>query len=154
MVRAGAWVAGLVLAAMPAMAQQMDFSKVEFQAVPVAENIYMLSGGQGGNIGVCVGKQDVLVIDDQFAPLTDKIMAAVRKLSDKPIKFLLNTHFHGDHTGGNENFAKAGVTIIAQDNTFARLSQEQKGALSGKTSPPQPKAAWPGLSLTLGAVSH
>ena len=110
--RLSAITLGLGLALLPAMvqAQEQDFSAVEIKTVPVAENIYVLYG-EGGNIRVSVGPDGVFLIDDQFAPLTDKIRAAIAKLSDQPIKFVLNTHWHFDHVGGNENLGSAGTII-------------------------------------------
>lgn len=136
----------LVLAAGPLRAQQPDFSKVEIQTIQVADGIYMLVG-QGGNIGVCIGEDGVFLIDNQFAQLTDKIIAAVRTLTDQPIKFLINTHWHADHTGGNENFGNLGVTLIAQDNVYVRMSNEQVGPFSGRVSPPAPEAALPVITF-------
>src|SRR5262245_8048259 len=98
---------GLALLAGAARAQSED---VKIETIPVRPGISMLTG-QGGNIGVSVGDDGVLLIDDQFAPLTDKIRAAVGALSPEPIRFVVNTHWHGDHTGGNENLGKAGVLI-------------------------------------------
>src|SRR4051812_8885746 len=103
-----------------AVQAQEDFSKVQVKTEKINASTYMLTGA-GGNIGVSVGPDAVFVIDDQFAPLSPKIKAAIGKLSDKPIRFLVNTHFHGDHTGGNENFLRDGVTIFAQDNVRTRL---------------------------------
>src|SRR5438874_13625716 len=97
------------LFALSAAAQQ-DFSKVEIQTQKLADSVYMLTGA-GGNIGLSVGDDGVVMIDDQFAPLTPKIQEAIGKLSQKPVRFLVNTHWHFDHTGGNENFGKAGATI-------------------------------------------
>ncbi len=91
----------------------------------LSEHVYMLTG-QGGNIGVSIGDDGVFMIDDQFAPLSAKILTAVRKLSNKPIKFLVNTHWHGDHTGGNVNFQKEGATILAHDNVRKRLKETPK----------------------------
>jgi glyoxylase-like metal-dependent hydrolase (beta-lactamase superfamily II) len=108
-----------------------DFSKVEIKPHQVAGNVYYLEG-QGGNVGVLVGDDGVLMIDDQFAPLTDKIMAAVKKLSTKPVRLLVNTHVHGDHTGGNENIGKLGINIMAHDNVRVRLA---KGVNGGAPSP-------------------
>src|SRR5467141_2468517 len=90
-----------------------DFSKVEIKTTKVANNFYTLEG-QGGTIGVLAGPDGVLLVDSQFAPLTEKIVAAIRKISNSPIRFLINTHVHGDHTGGNENLGKMGVTIFAR----------------------------------------
>jgi glyoxylase-like metal-dependent hydrolase (beta-lactamase superfamily II) len=95
-------------------------NEVTIQTVKLSNSVYMLKG-QGGNIGVSIGTDGVFVIDDQFAPLTPKILSAIRALSDLPIKYVANTHFHGDHTGGNANFQKEGATIIAHDNVRARL---------------------------------
>ena len=104
-----------------AQAQQRNFDAVQIKTTKVAEGVYMLEG-EGGNIGVSAGEDGVFLIDDQYAPLTPKILAAVKEISDKPIRFLINTHWHGDHTGGNENLGKAGVVIVAQDNVYKRLS--------------------------------
>src|SRR5436190_23952872 len=95
----------LAVGAAFAQGQQQDFSKVEIKTHQVAGNFYYLEG-QGGNVGVLIGDDGVLMIDDQFAPLTEKIMAAVKQLSQKPVRLLVNTHVHGDHTGGNENIGK------------------------------------------------
>ena len=114
-------------AAQPAPAPQQDFSKVEIKTHQVAGNFYYLEG-QGGNIGVLIGDDGVLMIDDQFAPLTERIMAAVKALSQKPVRLLVNTHVHGDHTGGNENVGKLGINILAQDNVRVRLMKPVAGA--------------------------
>ena len=110
----------------PAPAPQQDFSKVEIKTHQVASNFYYLEG-QGGNVGVLIGDDGVLMIDDQFAPLTEKIMAAVKALSQKPVRMLVNTHVHGDHTGGNENVGKLGINILAQDNVRVRLLKPVTG---------------------------
>ncbi len=115
---------------------QQDFSAVEIKTHRVSGNVYYLEG-QGGNVGVLVGDDGVLMIDDQFAPLSEKLLAAIRALSDRPIRLLVNTHVHGDHTGGNENFGKMGIDIVAHDNVRARLA---RGVNSG---PPSPAAALP-----------
>jgi glyoxylase-like metal-dependent hydrolase (beta-lactamase superfamily II) len=110
---------------------QGRFDKVEITTTKLSDHTYMLEGA-GGNIGVSVGEDGVFVIDDQFAPLSEKILAAIKALSDKPLTFLVNTHHHGDHTGGNENMAKAGATIIAHDNVKKRLEGKQR---DGSTKP-------------------
>lgn len=110
----------LCLLVSPALMAQQDFSNVQVTPHHVAGNIYYLAG-QGGNIGVSVGEDGVVMIDDQFAPLTDKIVAAIRSLSDGEIRFLINTHVHPDHTGGNENFGNLGVVILARDEVRVRL---------------------------------
>lgn len=101
------------------------FDDVKIETIKLSDHVYMLIGA-GGNIGVSVGEDGVFVIDDQFAPLSEKILTAIKTLSDKPLNFLINTHWHGDHTGGNVNMAKAGATIIAHDNVKARLLQPKR----------------------------
>ncbi|MGB3773811.1 MAG: MBL fold metallo-hydrolase [Leeuwenhoekiella sp.] len=104
---------------------QRDFTDVTIKIVPVKDSIYMLQGS-GGNIGISVGADGVLMIDDEFAALSEKITAAIKTLSDKPIKFLANTHFHGDHTGGNAEFEEAGAIIFAQENVRKRLKMDDR----------------------------
>ena len=111
-----------VLATATALAQR-NFDNVEIKVIPVAKNIYMLEGS-GGNIGVSIGVDGNLIVDDQFAPLAEKIDAAVQKLNPGKLKFVLNTHHHGDHTGGNAAFGAKDATIIAQSNVRKRLSAE------------------------------
>ena len=111
----------------PAAPAQPDFAAVQIKVHKVAGNFYYLEG-QGGNVGVLVGDDGVLMIDDQFAPLTEKLVNAVKTISKKPIKMLVNTHVHGDHTGGNENIGKMGIEIIAHDNVRARLIKGVNGA--------------------------
>ena len=118
----------LVIAARP-MAQGQDFSKVEIKTTKVAGNFYVLEG-QGGAIGVLAGPDGVLMVDSQFAPLTEKIVAAIKQVSDGRIRYLINTHQHPDHTGGNENLAKMGVTIIARDELRSGLVR------AGAATPP------------------
>lgn len=102
---------------------QQSMDDVTITTEKVSDGIYMLQG-RGGNIGLSVGKDGVFMIDDQFAPLTDKIVTAIRKISKKPIRFLINTHHHGDHSGGNENLGKMGIDIAAHDNVYKRLSDD------------------------------
>jgi cyclase len=110
----------LALAALPAAAQQQDFSKVEIKVVPAAGNVYMLQGA-GGNIGVSAGSDGLLIVDDQFAPLAEKIRSALQGINSGKLKFVLNTHFHGDHTGGNPTFG-AEAPVVAQENVRKRLA--------------------------------
>lgn len=141
----------LVFAAV-AQAQQPDFSKVQIKATKVAGNVYMLEGS-GGNIGVSVGDDGLLIVDDQFAPLADKIRAALKSLADKKLRFILNTHWHGDHTGGNVAFGPEG-TIIAHDNVRKRLSTEQRSTVFNNTTPPSPKEALPVITFDQTLTVH
>lgn len=153
------WKASLavaVLAAAPVVvshAQDDDFSKVEMRTEKVADGVYMLAGA-GGNIGVSAGDDGVFLIDDEFAPLTDKIRAAVAAINPKPIRFLVNTHWHGDHTGGNENLGKAGVVIIAHDNVRQRMSTEQFIAAFNSKVPAAPAAALPVITFADAVTLH
>ena len=143
-------VLGLLALAGPAIAQQ-DFSKVEIKVNKVADGIYMLEG-QGGNMGLSVGEDATFLIDDQFAPLSDKIKAAIATVADKPVKFLMNTHWHGDHVGGNENFGKSGAIIIAQDNVRKRLREVTMSR--GQPREPSPPAALPVITFGEDVTLH
>jgi cyclase len=144
---------GLMLAAGGARAQQEDFSKVTIKTTKLTESIYMLEGA-GGNIGVSVGEDGVIVIDDQYAPLTGKIQEAISKLSSKPIRFVINTHWHGDHVGGNENLANVGSVIIAHENVRKRMSSEQFVQLMNRKFPPSPPKALPIVTFTTDITLH
>jgi len=125
-----------------------DFSKVEIKTTPLGNNVYMLEG-QGGNMTVAVGKDGVIQVDGEFAPLHDKIAAAVAKVSGgKPVKYLINTHFHGDHTGGNENFAKDGITVVSHKNLAMRLEHGSTNGFSGAKTAAAPKGAVPTKTYT------
>ena len=132
--------------AAPAWAQ--DFSKVEIRADKLSDHVYMLTGA-GGNMGLSVGPDAVFLIDDQFAPLAPKIKAAIAKLTSKPVQFLLNTHFHFDHTGGNEAFGSDGALIVAHDNVRRRMSTNQLISFVGSSSPQpaSPKVALPVVTV-------
>jgi cyclase len=125
-----------------ANAQAPDFSKVEIKTTDLGNKTYMLEG-QGGNITVAVGTDGIIMVDSQFAPLHDKIKAAVEKISPLPVKYLINTHYHGDHTGGNALFHRDGATVVAQDNIRTRLAAGTTNALTGNKTPPQPADALP-----------
>ena len=116
---------------------QQDFSKVEIKTTKISDNFYTLEG-QGGTIGVLTGPDGIFMVDDEFAPLSDKIVAAIRKISNAPIRFLVNTHVHGDHTGGNENFAKLGVVLFSRDELRARLAHPAPGANGAPAPTPAP----------------
>lgn len=122
------------------------YKDVVIKTIEVRDGIYMLMGA-GGNIGVSVGEDGVFLIDDQFAPLTKKIVAAVAKLSDQSIKFLINTHWHYDHTGGNENLGKKNVLIVAHDNVHNRMSVDSEIKAFGSTVPASPKVALPVITF-------
>ena len=144
---------GIVSIGSVTYAQDIDFERVEVETIPVAENIYMLTG-EGGNIGVATGEDGVLLIDDQYAPLTDKIKAAVDAIAEEPIVFVLNTHWHGDHTGGNENLGNSGVTIVAHDEVYNRMSTEQFVEAFESTVPASPPAALPKITYNDTATFH
>lgn len=143
----------LFLFALPvAAAAQTDFSKVEIKATKVAGNVYMLEGS-GGNIGVSVGSDGILIVDDQFAPLADKIRAALKGLNQGKLRFILNTHWHGDHTGGNVAFGPE-AAIIAHDNVRKRLSTEQRIEFFKSTVPAAPKEALPVITFNQSLSVH
>jgi glyoxylase-like metal-dependent hydrolase (beta-lactamase superfamily II) len=141
---------GLAVTGLPAAAQDRDFSKVEIKATKVAGNIYMLEGA-GGNIGASVGKDGILIVDDQFAPLAEKIRAALKTLNDGKLAFILNTHWHGDHTGSNEALGREG-TIIAQENVRKRLSTDQ--VVFGEKTPASPPQALPVITFDHSLSVH
>ena len=141
----------LCLSAGVAFAQGQDFSKVQMKATKVAGNIYMLEGA-GGNIGVSVGPDGLLIVDDQYAPLADKIKAALKELGQGKLKFIINTHWHGDHTGGNAIFG-VDSTIIAHTNVRKRLGQENVIRDTQKV-PPSPKEALPLITFDESLSVH
>ena len=120
---------------------QQNFDTVRIRPVTVGEHVYMFKGS-GGNIGILPGPDGVLMIDDQFAPLANKIHAAIRTIDGHPLRFLINTHLHGDHSGGNENFKGFGMTIVAHDQVRERMMHSRTGD-DGKITPPRDAAAWP-----------
>jgi len=120
---------------------------VKINPIPVSENIYMLSG-QGGNIGLFLGEDGTFIIDDQFAPLTEKILAAIKSVGGDTPRFLINTHFHGDHTGGNENLGNVGTLIVSHDKVRERLVAGSYIKEFGMNSPPANKAALPVLTFS------
>lgn len=133
-------------------AAQRDFSDVEIKTTKVTDGVYMLEGA-GGNIGLSVGADGAFVIDDQFAPLSGKIMAAIAAVTDDPVAFLVNTHWHGDHTGGNEAFGETGAHIVAHDNVRKRLKEGLTRA-SGRTTPPAPDGALPVITFSHAMSFH
>ena len=141
-----------------ALAQQQDFSKVQIKVTKVFGNIYMLQGA-GGNIAASVGEDGIVIVDDEFAPLADKIATALKDIgvTDKPVRFVINTHYHGDHTGGNLSFGNKGSTIIAQDNVRKRLESGSKGGNGGAMvfeQKPEQKAALPIITFDHDVTVH
>lgn len=136
----------------PAAAAQ-DFSKVEIRTTQLSPTTYMLQGA-GGNLGLSVGEDAVFLVDDQFAPLTRRINAAIAKLTDKPVRFVLNTHWHFDHTGGNENYGMAGALIVAHDNVRRRMSTEQFIEFLKMPQKASPAAALPVVTFDGAMTFH
>src|SRR5262245_5474506 len=153
-IAAGLWCAtALFVIGAPAYTfAQQDFSKVEIKTTKLNGNFYTLEGS-GGTIGVLAGPDGVLMVDCEFAPLGDKIVAAIKQINPGPIRFLINTHVHGDHTGGNENFGKMGVTIIARPQLRSRLEKPGPGA-NGAPGTPAPAAALPLLTYDAPMTFH
>jgi len=148
-------VATIMALSGPALAEQPpaaappppDFSKVEIKSTDLGSNCYMLEG-QGGNITVAVADDGIIMVDSQYAPLHDKIKAAIEAISKQPVKYLIDTHYHGDHTGGNEAFARDGVTIVSQINVRNRLAAGTTNGLTGVKTPPAPLGALPSDTYT------
>jgi cyclase len=133
----------------------IDWDRIQIKTTDLGNNTYMLAG-QGGNITLAVGSDGIIMVDSQFAPLSDKIKAAIKAISALPVKYLVNTHFHGDHTGGNASFARDGATVVAHDNIRVRLAAGTVSGLTGAMVAPVPAEALPkqtyvGGSLTLEA---
>src|SRR6478736_167095 len=145
-------LAAIAISAIGQGQAQQDFSKVEIKTTKVTNNFYTLDG-QGGTIGVLTGPDGVFMVDTQFAPLTDKIVAAVKKLTDRPIRFVVNTHVHGDHTGGNENLGKMGVAILARDQLRYRLAHPTPAA-NGAPGTPAPPPALPMMTYDGPVTFH
>jgi glyoxylase-like metal-dependent hydrolase (beta-lactamase superfamily II) len=145
-------IAALLCGIATAVAAQ-DAEEVTIDVTPLRGGLHLLVG-QGGNIVASVGSDGAYIVDDQYAPLTDKIRAAVRALGERPLRFVINTHWHGDHTGGNENLGKAGALIVAHDNVRKRMSSEQFIAALQRQVPASPPAALPVITFTEEASLH
>src|SRR5262245_44896403 len=143
--------AALLFAGAASAQQGVDFSKVEIKATDLGNKTWMLEG-QGGNITVAVGTDGIIMVDSQFAPLHDKIKAAIEKISPLPIKYLINTHYHGDHVGGNAAFHKDGATIVAHDNLRLRLAAGTTNAATGAKIPPAAADAVPTDTYMVGSA--
>jgi cyclase len=153
--RAAGMALACAVALTPAVARAQgvqDMSRVQIQTTKISDNFYALEG-QGGRIGVLTGPDGVLLVDTEFAPLTDKIVAAIRQFSSQPIRWVIDTHVHGDHTGGNENFAKLGATILARDELRWRLAHPSPGA-NGAPGTPAPAAALPKITYEGPVTFH
>lgn len=144
---------GIALAAPAALHAQPGIDTVQIRTQSLGTGVHVLFGA-GGNIGLAVGDDAVFVVDDQFAPLTPKILAAIAALTPKPVKFVVNTHWHFDHTGGNENLGQAGALIVAHDNVRKRMSAGQFIAAVNRNEPPAPKAALPVVTFAEGVRFH
>jgi glyoxylase-like metal-dependent hydrolase (beta-lactamase superfamily II) len=148
-----ALAATTMLIAGNAKAQEaVDWNKIEIKTTDLGNKTYRLEG-QGGNITVAVGTDGIIMVDTQFAPLHDKIAAAIKAISPLPIKYVINTHFHGDHTGGNEGFQKDGAIVVAQDNIRIRLAAGTTNGTSGAKTPPAPAGAIPKQTYVGGSMT-
>lgn len=146
-------LAAALPSALAAPAAAQGFDTVQVRALPVAGGVHMLVG-RGGNIGVSAGPDGVFLVDDQYAPLTEKIRAAVAGISPLPIRFVLNTHWHGDHTGGNENLGATGTLIVAHDNVRTRMTSEQFIERVGQRVPASPEGALPVVTFNDAVTFH
>ncbi len=144
-------LAGLLTA--PLALAQADYSKVEIKSVQLAPGLYSLFGS-GGNMALLTGADGAVLVDDQFAPLAPKIRAAIALLTDRPVRFVINTHWHFDHTGGNEEFGGTGSIIVAHENTLQRLSTKQLVDFFKVETPPSPRAALPVITFSQDLQLH
>lgn len=142
-----------IVAMIAVHANAQGFDSVEIKTNKITDNIYMLEGA-GGNIGVLTGKDGIVLIDDQFAPLSEKIKNALKALSDKPVMFVINTHFHGDHTGGNENFGKDGAIVVSQENSRIRMTKDEFTAAFNMSQPAAPYDALAKVTFTESVTLH
>ena len=137
----------MLIAANANAQESVDWNKIEIKTTDLGNKTYRLEG-QGGNITVAVGTDGIIMVDTQFAPLHDKIKAAIKAISPLPIKYVIKTHFHGDHTGGNEGFQKDGAIVVAQDNIRIRLAAGTTNGTSGNKTPPVPAGAIPSRPMS------
>jgi glyoxylase-like metal-dependent hydrolase (beta-lactamase superfamily II) len=141
-IRAALAAVCILFAGAAAAQPAIDFSKVEVKTTDLGNNTYMLEGA-GGNVIIAVCSDGIIMVDSQYAPMHDKLKAAIEKISPLPVKVLINTHFHGDHTGGNALFKKDGALIFAQDNIRVRLAAGTTNGITRIKTPPQPAEALP-----------
>ncbi len=151
LVMIGVILSGTVIGGSPAQAQ--DWDAVEIETTPLAPGLYMLTG-RGGNLAISIGDDGIFLVDDQYAPLTEQILAAIRELDDGPIRFVINTHWHGDHTGGNENMGEVGALIVAHDNVRRRMSVEQFIEAYDMRVEASPEAALPVVTFSEDVTFH
>lgn len=147
------YITALIMGLAAPLWAQQDFSGVQIQTVEVSDGVYMLIGA-GGNIGLSVGDDGAFVIDDQYAPLSNKIMAAITDITNADVNFLVNTHYHGDHTGGNEAFGAAGAVIVAHDNVRTRMSTDQFRAIFDQEIPASSAGALPIVTFSDEMTFH
>jgi len=143
----------LFLFALPALLAAQNFDTIQVKAQPLRGGVYMLTGS-GGNIGLSVGTDAAFVIDDQYAPLSAKILAAIKAITPLPVRFVVNTHWHFDHTGGNENMGNAGAILVAHENVRKRLSADQFIEFLRRTEKAAPPAALPAVTFTDSITFH
>ena len=144
--------AALLFAGTAIAQQPVDWDKIQIKTTDLGNKTYMLEGS-GGNITIAVGTDAIIMVDGQYAPLSDKIKAAIKAISPLPVKYMINTHFHGDHTGGNDNFAKDGVIIVAHDNIRTRLAAGTTNGLTGAKAAPRAPDALPKQTYTGGVIT-
>ncbi|HXV85375.1 MAG TPA: MBL fold metallo-hydrolase, partial [Gemmatimonadales bacterium] len=144
---------GFMVAAAGRASAQQNFDTIQIRTQPLATGLYMLQGS-GGNIGLAVGDEAVFVVDDQFAPLTPKILAAIAAITPRPVRVVLNTHWHFDHTGGNENMGKAGALVVAHENVRRRMSTGQFIEALNRQEPAAAPGALPVVTFTEGVTFH
>lgn len=147
------WVVLISLFLSCSLASARDFSKVEIKTVKLTDSLYVLFGA-GGNIAISVGDDGVFMIDDQFAPLSDKIRTAINSITEQPVGYVLNTHWHGDHTGGNESFGKTGAVLVAHENVRKRLSKGQLMEFFNRQVSPAPHGALPVITFSRDLTFH
>ena len=145
-------IAGAFVPSDASAQQPVDWDKIEIKTTDLGNHTYMLMG-QGGNITVAVGSDGIIMVDTQFAQLSDKIKAAIKAISSQPIKYIVNTHFHGDHTGGNENFQRDGAVVLAQDNIRVRLAAGTTNGTTGVKVPPVAPGALPKETYVGGTMT-
>jgi glyoxylase-like metal-dependent hydrolase (beta-lactamase superfamily II) len=151
---AAALASASALALAAASAQEQNFDDAVVTAEELGSGIWLLQQPSGGNMGLSLGADGAIMVDDQFAPLAEKIVAKIREVGGDAPRFIINTHHHGDHAGGNEPFAAMGTTLVAQDNVRARLMTEQASPLGGAPTPAAPPAAWPVVTFAQSVTFH